>query len=146
MFAFDTNILIYAHNEGATFHQKAAAFVKRVTAERDPNGQHVVGIPVQVYAEFINVITRQTLEKPLSLEQAVLVVEKYLKAGVPIISPQPTQLHTFLELAKSVTTRKKTFDIFLAATLKDNGIKGLYTVNVDDFKDFTFLQTINPLA
>ncbi|MFQ5648939.1 MAG: hypothetical protein ACE5IY_03270 [bacterium] len=91
-------------------------------------------------------ITRQTIEKPLTLTQAVLVVEKYLKAGVPIIHPRPTQLQTFLELARSTTTRKNTFDLFLAATLKDNGIEGLYTVNIDDFRGFAFLKVVNPLA
>ena len=82
----------------------------------------------------------------MTLPQAVEVVEKYLKANIPVIHPQPTQLQTFLELAKSTTTQKKTFDLFLAATLKDNSIEGLYTVNVDDFKDFTFLKIVNPLA
>jgi len=43
-----------------------------------------------------------------------------------------------LELLSSVKTRKKIFDVALAATLKDHNIKGLYTVNVDDFKEFDF--------
>jgi predicted nucleic acid-binding protein len=146
MFVLDTNILIYAHNKGSAFHQKAAAFVRKVIAERDENGQHVVGIVPQVFAEFINVITRQTIETPLSPEAAILVVEKYLRANIPVIHPLPTQLQTFLALAKAATTRKKTFDIYLAATLKDNGIEGLYTVNVGDFQDFTFLKVVNPLA
>jgi len=146
MLAIDTNIIIYAHNVGSAFHAKTSAFVKKVVAERDKQGHHTVGVPAQVYAEFINVITRQTIENPLSLAEAIVVVEKYIKAGVPIIHAQPTQLQTFLELAKSVTTRKKTFDIFLAATLKDNEIEGLYTVNTDDFQSFPFLKVVNPLA
>lgn len=146
MFAIDTNIIIYAHNVGSAFHAKASAFVKKVVAERDEQGHHTVGVPAQVYAEFINIITRQTIENPLSLAEAIVVVEKYIKAGVPIIHAQPTQLQTFLELAKSVTTRKKTFDIFLAATLKDNSVEGLYTVNTADFQNFPFLKVMNPLA
>lgn len=146
MFTLDTNILIYAHNEASPFHKQAAAFVKQALAERDEQGWHVAGIAALVYAEFINVITRQTIEQPLSLADAVLVVEKYLKAGTPTIYAQSTQMHSFLDLAKSITTRKKTFDLFLAATLKDNGIDRLYTVNVDDFKDFAFLQAANPLV
>lgn len=145
MFAIDTNLLIYAHNTGSAFHKKASAFVKTIIAERDENGQPVVGVPIQVFAEFLNVITRATIEKPLPVSKAVLVLEKYLNAGVPIIHPQLTQLTTFFELAKSATTRKKIFDIYLAATLKDNQIKGLYTINVEDFKDFEFLKIINPL-
>ncbi len=146
MFALDTNLLVYAHNTGSTFHAKASAFIKKIVAERDENGLHVIGVSAQVYAEFINVITRQTIEKPLPLAEAVAVIEKYVKAGIPIIHAQPTQLDTFLELAKSVTTRKKTFDIFMAATLKDDDIDGLYTVNTSDFQGFTFLKVVNPLV
>ena len=104
MFALDTNILVYAHNTGSTFHAKASAFVKKIVAERNEDGEHVIGISAQVYAEFINVSTRQTIEKPLSLNEAVAVIEKYVKSGVPIIHVKTTQLLTFLELAKSATT------------------------------------------
>jgi len=48
-------------------------------------------------------------------------------------------------LLSSVTTRKKIFDIALVATLKDNGISGIYTANVADFEEFSFLKVINPL-
>lgn len=146
MFAIDTNILVYAHNTGSSFHAKASTFVKRVVAERDENGQCVIGISAQVYAEFMNAIKRQTIEKPLSLAGAVAVIEKYIQAGVPIIHAHSTQLYTFLELAKSVATRKKTFDLFLTATLKDNAIEGLYTVNTDDFQGISFMKVVNPLA
>ncbi|MCL4708977.1 PIN domain-containing protein [bacterium] len=146
MFAVDTNILVYAHNAGSALHANASAFIKKIVAQRDENGQHVIGVPAQVYAEFINVITRQTIEKPLPLAVAVAVIEKYIKVGVPIMHTQRTQLYTFIELAKTVTTRKKTFDLFLAATLKDNNIEGLYTVNTIDFQDFSFLKVINPIA
>ncbi|MDI6736435.1 MAG: hypothetical protein QME42_09655 [bacterium] len=41
---------------------------------------------------------------------------------------------TSLDLLASVTTRKKIFDVVFVATLKNNGITRLYTVNVNDFK------------
>ncbi len=62
-----------------------------------------------------------------------------------MLSHKETQMQTFLTLLKTVTTRKKMFDVVLAATLKDHGITGLYTVNTDDFKDFAWLKVINPL-
>jgi len=95
--------------------------------------------------EFMNVITRQNIEHPLSLSVAGQVINDYLATGIKIINQQETQIQTFLELVSSVTTRKKTFDIALAATLKDHGISGLYTVNVRDFEGFDFLEVINPL-
>ncbi|MFQ5825061.1 MAG: hypothetical protein ACE5JB_13490 [bacterium] len=42
-------------------------------------------------------------------------------------------------------TLREVFDVFLVATLKDNDIEGPNNVNVDDFKEFTFLKVENPI-
>lgn len=146
MFALDTNILVYAHNLASPRNQKAKEFVEQIISAEDDAGKPVIGIPLQVCAEFINVCTRETVGKPLSIIEAINVIQKYSDfLELPVIYPKPTQLQTFLTLLDSSTTRKKVFDIFLVATLKDNGIEGLYTVNVDDFKEFTFLKVENPI-
>lgn len=145
MFAVDTNLLVYAHNEDSGFNEKAAAFLEKVLNERDENGSLGVCIPAQVLTEFLNVITRHNIESPLSLSEAAAAVRDYLDTGVTIINQKETQIETVLEVLASVTTRKNIFDIALAATLRDNGVIGIYTVNVSDFKDFDFLEVINPL-
>jgi predicted nucleic acid-binding protein len=73
MYALDTNILVYTHNLKSAFHPKAKEFVERIVAEEDTAGKAVVGVPLQACSEFINVITRQTIDKPLSLPDAILV-------------------------------------------------------------------------
>ena len=113
--------------------------------EWDENGLLSVCVPVQVLMEFIHVITWQRLERPLSLAEALQVVEDYIDSGIIIVHQRETQLQTFLDLLTTVTTRKKVFDVALAATLKDNEITGIYTANVADFEDFDFLKVINPL-
>lgn len=145
MFAIDTNLLIYAHNEDSEFHRAACEFLERVMNQRDAAGAFEVCLPAQVITEFINVMTRQTIRTSLSLSQAVSVIQDYLDAGIPILFQKETQITTFLNLLKSVKTRKKVFDVALAATLKDHGISEFYTVNVSDFKEFTFLDARNPL-
>ena len=145
MFAIDTNLLVYAHNTDSEFHKQAAAFVTKVVNERDHKGQHTICLPTQVLSEFVHVVTWQRVEKPLSIIEAIRVVQDYRDVGIPIIHQRETQIQTFLELLASGTTRRKVFDMVLAATLKDNGISGLYTVNVGDFKTFDFLQAVNPL-
>jgi len=146
MFAIDTNILVYAHNKDSEFNKKATIFLEKVMNDRDEAGNLSVCIPTQVLMEFINVITRQNLKSPLSLTEAIKIVQDYLDTDIQIINQCDTQIQTFLELLSSVTTRKKVFDVVLAATLKDNDISGLYTLNVDDFEDFDFLKIINPLV
>jgi predicted nucleic acid-binding protein len=145
MFAIDTNIFVYAHNKDSEFNEKATVFLEKVMNDRNEEGNLSVCIPSQVLMEFVNVITRQTLKSPLSLSEAIKVIQDYLESHILIINQRETQIQTFIELLSSVTTRKKVFDVALAATLKDNDISGLYTVNVDDFKGFDFLTIVNPL-
>jgi uncharacterized protein len=144
MFAIDTNILVYAHNSGAAKHETAKAFLQNGMNAKDENGKLSVCIPSQVLVEFMNVITWARLEAPLSLSDAKIIVEDYLNSDAEIIYPKPTQLVTLLNLLDSVKSRKKVFDVALAATLKDNGIQGLYTLNTSDFEEFTFLEVKNP--
>jgi predicted nucleic acid-binding protein len=148
MFAIDTNILVYAHNIDSPLYKKAKIFVENVVEHaHEVNGYRIVGIPLQVCAEFINVVTREAVGKPLSLKEAIGVIKEYTQyLEIPILFPQETQLRTFLSLLEETTSRKKVFDVALAATLKDNKIEGIYTVNVDDFKDFDFLKVENPLT
>lgn len=145
MFSIDTNILVYAHNTDSEYNERATAFLEIVLNERNEEGNLTVCLTAQVLMEFINVITRQNLEKPLSLSEAIQVTNDYLEIGITVINQRETQIRTFLDLLSSVTTRKKVFDIALVATLKDHGISGIYTLNVADFEEFDFLEVVNPL-
>ncbi|MBI5198961.1 MAG: PIN domain-containing protein [Nitrospirae bacterium] len=141
MYAIDTNLLVYAHNISSPFHKKALKFIRKAL-----KGEYDTGIPLQVLFEFVNVITRQSLITPLPILEAIEVIETYLNAeNVTIIYPKISQGKTFIELMRQVSSRKKVFDVVLSATLKDNNIEGLYTVNIDDFKEFEFLKVENPL-
>jgi len=146
MFSIDTNLLVYAHNKDSEYHEKAVTFLEKSMNERDEEGNVSVCLTAQVLMEFVNVITRQSLENPLSLSEAIQVINDYMGTGIKVVTHRETQIRTFLELLRSATTRKKVFDISLAATLKDHDISGLYTANVADFKEFNFLEVINPLA
>jgi len=114
--------------------------------ERDKEGNLSVCLPAQVLTEFLYVMTWQRLPKPISLLEAISIIQDYVDTGVIIVNQCETHILTFLKLLRSVTSRKKVFDVALAAVLKDNGISGLYTVNVDDFKEFDFLTVVNPLS
>ena len=145
MYALDTNILVYAHNIGAAKHENAKAFVQDVMNRRDNEGMLSVCIPAQVLLEFLNVITWTRLKAPLSLSDALQIVRDYVESGVTILHQGQSHLFTLLELLETVKSRKKIFDVALAATLKEHGIEGLYTVNTADFAGFAFLDVKNPL-
>jgi predicted nucleic acid-binding protein len=103
--------MVYAHNTASSFHPQAKAFIEQVMNERDADGKLSICIPGQALMEFLNVITRQQLESPLSLQRAAQLVQDYIDSGVTILYPQSTQLTTLLDLLKSVTTRQKIFDV-----------------------------------
>ncbi len=145
MYAIDTNLLVYAHNADSEFHKLSKTFIEKVMNERDEDGQLTVCLPSQVIIEFVNVVTRQSLINPLSISEVIEVINDYLKTGIRIVSHNTTQIQTFLEILSKTSTRKKNFDAALAATLKDNQIQGIYTVNINDFNDFEFLDVVNPL-
>lgn len=145
MFAIDTNILVYAHNTDAPKHEAAKAFLENSINTQNASGGSTICLPAQVLVEFMNVITWTRLEAHLSMQDAKTIVEDYMHSGIEIIHPKSTQLTTLMELLDTVTSRKKVFDVALVATLKDHGIEGLYTVNTKDFREFEFLDVINPL-
>ncbi|MBF0548585.1 MAG: hypothetical protein HQM08_29410 [Candidatus Riflebacteria bacterium] len=80
------------------------------------------------------------------MQKALKIVQEYIDSGVKIISQQDIQIQTFVGVANIVKTRKKVFDISLAATSIDNLVSGLYTKNVDYFKEFDFLKIEDPLT
>ena len=70
---------------------------------RDEEGNLSVCIPSQVLMEFVNVITHQNLKSPLSLSEAIKVIQDYLESNILIINQRETQIQTFIELLSSVT-------------------------------------------
>lgn len=138
--AIDTNILVYAHNADSPYHDKAKDFLVNQLKNYPQN----ICIPYQCLIEFISTTTKR-IERPFSIEQTLHIVAYYKDFGIDIIYPKPTQLTTLLEIFKSTPYKNRLFDIAICATLKDNGINGIYTVNAKDFVDYPFLTVINPL-
>ena len=145
-FAIDTNLLIYAHNTNSPLHQDAKAFIETVMQDQGEKTNVKICIPAQVLVEFISVATSHKNQYPLSISQASLIVKDYLNSGTPILTQKDTYLKNVMELLNEVTSRKQIFDVAIAAILKDNNVFGIYTVNVKDFDNFSFLEVINPLV
>jgi len=65
--------------------------------------------------------------------------------NLQLIYPYETTLFTFLNLIKGLKQRRKEFfDVFLAATMLDNGITNIITVNDKDFADIKGISVYNP--
>lgn len=144
IFAIDANILVYAYDELSPFHEQAKAFlIQKINTQI--NGKPNICICYQTCTEFMYSSTFSKLQNPLTLEQAQFIINQLIKYKVDVIYQKPTQLQTFLEIFNQKPSRKRLYDISLIATLKDNHINGIYTVNTKDFSDYPFLTVINPL-
>jgi len=64
--------------------------------------------------------------------------------NITIISPTPTTYLTFHKLIKLAPTSIDLFDYFLAATMLDNKIGNLLTLNTKDFSDIKGVRAVNP--
>lgn len=143
-FAIDANILVYAYDDLSPFHEKAKQFLTEKINTKI-NGKPSICLCYQTCTEFIYSATFEKLPNPLTLNQAQPIINQLIQYNVEVIYQQPTQLKTFLEIFNQKPSRKRLYDISLIATLKDNGIRGIYTANTKDFQDYPLLTVINPL-
>ena len=140
----DANVLVYAVNEDASFHNKALTFV-----EARLNGEIPICLTPQVLSEFFATVTSsKRLEAPLPSGKATLELEKYfLKGEANMLYFHRGTLETMLELLKKYpVTQQDVFDLQLAATMISNGVKRIYTYNTSDFAKYAGIEVLTPDA
>lgn len=140
----DTNILVYADNIDSPYHEKAEKI-----REEAKLGRIKVCVSFQNLLEFYSVMTNpKRIENCLSPEEANQEVEKYLSTKIiRKIGPKPTTLGIAIKLNQKLkVVGQKMFDLFLAATMLDNGVKKILTANEGDFKGFDEIEAINPFG
>jgi predicted nucleic acid-binding protein len=76
MIAVDTNILVYAHREDSSWHEKAVAVVRDLA-----EGRSAWAIPWPCLHEFLAIVTHPRIyTPPTPLPQAVEQVEAWLES------------------------------------------------------------------
>jgi predicted nucleic acid-binding protein len=142
--SFDSNLLVYAHNESSPEHQAALRFVEATLS----NSAEQLTIAHQTLFELFSVLTSTAVfRKPLLPLVAWQTCAFYLThSAVQIISYESAVLPIVNHLLLEKPQRgRRLFDLIFAATLKHHGVTRLYTRNVKHFTDFPFLETVNPL-
>lgn len=134
---FDTNILVYAHNQDSPFHNKSLSLVNRaVTGE-------IKGILTQQnLLEFYSIITdKRRITKPLSVVKAQELVEDYLKLPFDVIAPSKETIKILSLLCrKNKIKNGQVFDAYIVATMLSHRIKNIVTANIKDFLVFTEIK------
>ncbi len=143
IYLIDSNILVYAANEDSP-HQKLASGIM----DKATTGKINACLAYQTLYEFYAIITDpKRVESPILPKEAQETIRLYMMASnVKKIFSQKTNLQNTLSLLKKYETSKQNiFDLVLIATMMDNGVEGIYTANEAHFKQFEFLEVINPL-
>jgi predicted nucleic acid-binding protein len=139
----DTNILVYALDTESPFHLKAIDFVNRTA-----RGELKMGISPQVVGELYATITNpKKASRPLSPSEAVDVIRAIWEAkNIRKIFPKQETLELTLRLVKRYQLKSLDFfDAQIVATMLDNGVTTIYTVNGGDFAMFEEIKAVNPL-
>jgi uncharacterized protein len=137
----DTNILVYATGAQSLQHAKA-----KELRDQAATGQFEACIAAQILTEFYAVVTDPRRFQPaLTPTQAQREMRTYLSSPLRLILPKETTVTRMLNLLGSKSVKAgRIFDIFLAATMLDNGVQRIYTENVGDFQGITGIDAINP--
>jgi toxin-antitoxin system PIN domain toxin len=144
MKSLDTNILLYAINKDCPEHTACSDLVRHALGE--PEAWIIAD---QVWFELYRLLRNpRVLSQPLEAPDAAAAVSWYRnKSGWLHCSwdiGMFGQLEGFWK-AGSFPARRS-FDLVLATTLKNNGVKEFHTRNTKDFEAFDFFTLVNPLA
>lgn len=138
----DTNILVYALDTESPFHLKAIDFVNGTA-----RGELEIGISPQVVGELYATITNpRKASHPLSPNEAIDVIKSIWEAeNIRRIFPKQETLELTLDLVKRYQLKSLDFfDAQIVATMLDNGVSTIYTVNEGDFAIFEEIKAVNP--
>jgi predicted nucleic acid-binding protein len=134
----DTNVLVHAVYRGSPLHAAAAELVDRGLRE-----SHRFCIAPQNLVEFAAVVTRSRLvEKPIVPEEAsrmMLLLHRSRRLS-KIYPKRGTVARAMREGAALKIVGPVWYDLFLAVTMRDAGVRMIVTENVTDFSRFPFID------
>ena len=137
---FDTNILVYAHNQDSPFHKQCLALITAAT-----EGYFKGILAQQNLLEFYSIITdKRRVTKPLTPIKATELLEDYFVGPFRIIIPNHMTVKIFSLLTrKNKIKNGQAFDAYLVATMLSHRIKNIVTVNTKDFKLYNEIKTLD---
>ena len=141
---FDTNVLVSAHDESASYHTESAELLQMVF-----DGKIQGIIAEQNIIETYRILTNTTAMKGntlTALEARDLIFATYLGGASEILYPTRSTLERVLQLAVNghvISTR--IFDIRPAALILDAGVDFFATYNIRDFQGIPGLNPLTPV-
>ena len=143
MIALDTNVLVYAHREDATWHDAAR---RRIAELAEGTGQWAV--PGPCLYEFLAIVTHPRIwSPPTPLEAALEQVAAWSESpGLVLLPESPGSWDRLAALCRDArVSGPLVHDARIAALCIHHGVDELWTAD-RDFSRFPALKTRNPLV
>jgi toxin-antitoxin system PIN domain toxin len=140
--AVDTNLLVYAHREDASFHDAALARVAELA-----EGANAWAIPWPCLHEFYAIVTHPRIYAPPSKPaEAIDQIEAWLESPTLTLLAESAAHWAALAplLASARVQGPRVHDARVAALCLQHGVKTLWTAD-RDFARFRPLRAVNPL-
>lgn len=141
MIVCDVNLLVYAYNQDAPHHEKAASWWSESI-----NCGVGLGIPWPVFQSFLRLLSARTVvHNPYSLEELFELTGEWWTQGVKLLSPSATTLAVFRSLClKYQTIGSATSDTLIASFALEH--RARLATNDTDFFRYSELKLLNPLS
>ncbi len=133
----DTNVLVYAAYRRSPLHEQAAILVDRGLKQR---GLYCVA--PQNLVEFAAVTTRRRSgDHPLSDEEVLRITDLLYRSRtlMKIYPRRGTVARAMAEGTQLGVAGPAWYDLFLALTMRDAGVRTIVTENVSDFERLRFI-------
>jgi len=131
----DTNIFIYGYDAKSPYYKETRSLLQNLVVQDID-----IYITLQNIVEFCNVLIR---DYKLSSSSTIGYAQEIL-LDFKIIVPKTTTISVFLNLLQKTKSKFYVFDLFLAATMLDNGISHIITANEKDFVGIKGILVYNP--
>src|SRR5580658_4245130 len=136
----DANVLVYAMDADAPQH---AASRVLLGAARDSST--TLYVTSQILCEFYSIVTNaRRVPRPRSADDALAAIAGLLAFLHVLPIPARTVEGWVDLLRRRPVTGGAVFDLQIVATMQANGIRRIYTFNIDDFKVFPELAVLKP--
>ena len=135
----NTNVLVYASYRRSPLHALAATLLDRGLRQRG-----LYCIAPQNLVEFAAVVTRRRAgDDPLPDEEVLRITDILYRSRtlIKIYPRRGTVARAMTEGARLEIRGATWYDLFLALTMRDAGVRDLITENVSDFERLPFLRT-----
>ncbi len=140
---FDTNVLVYAHDQASVYHSDSASLLE-LSFQQRLSGIIAEQNIIELYRVLTNPVA-MTGSPLTSTQTQNFLTATYLSGTFEIVYPTRSTITKTLELAVARTiTSAKIFDLRLAALASEAAIDYFATYNIRDFQGISGLPTMLP--